>query len=188
MSKFRLTKSKPTPTMAMFEEAIRFYFSHRRKHNNVLECLAYKHGIVISLRTLRRHLKSFSLCWRKNPSDSLNVAMFLTNEVSAGRTHGYKLHHLSCNQHGYCVSQETVRHILCIIDPVRVELCRRRRLRRCLYSNPGPNFLWHVDGYDKFKSYSLCVHGTIDGFSRHVIWNRESTPKTNASCSERRSW
>ena len=72
-------------------------------------------------------------------------------------------------QHGYCVS-ETVRHILRTIDPVGGELCRRRRLRRRLYSNPGRNVLWRVDRYNKLKSYGLCVRGAIGGFSRHVIW------------------
>ena len=103
---------------------------------------------------------------RKNPSDPPNVALFLTKEVSAGRTQGYKLHHLWCIPHGYCISQETVRPTLRVIDPVRVELRRRRYLRRCLYSNHGPNFLWHMDGYDQLKSYGLCIHGAIDVFSR----------------------
>ena len=126
MSKFRLTKSKfrlskskfllrifsftitfipPTHIKVTFEEVIRLYFSLGLKHKEVLDSLSHIHGVVISLRTLRRHLKSFGLCRRKNPSDHLNVVLFLTKDVSAGQTHGYKLHHLSCIQHGYCVSQ-----------------------------------------------------------------------------------
>ena len=34
----------------------------------------------------------------------------------------------------------------------------------------GPNFIWHVDGYDKLKPYGLCINACIDGFSRHLIW------------------
>ena len=59
-----------------------------------------------------------------------------------------------------------MRHIRRIIDPVGVELHSRRR-RLCY--NPGPNFLWCVDGYDTLKSYGLCVHGAVDGFPTHVI-------------------
>ncbi|KAJ8311347.1 hypothetical protein KUTeg_010702 [Tegillarca granosa] len=34
----------------------------------------------------------------------------------------------------------------------------------------GPNFLWHIDGYDKLKPYAIAIHGCIDGFSQHIIW------------------
>ena len=35
---------------------------------------------------------------------------------------------------------------------------------------PGPNFIWHIDGYDKLKPYGFCVHGAIDGYSRRILW------------------
>lgn len=31
------------------------------------------------------------------------------------------------------------------------------------YINQGPNFVWHVDGYDKLSPYGLDIHGCIDG-------------------------
>lgn len=34
----------------------------------------------------------------------------------------------------------------------------------------GPNFLWHIDGFDKLKPYRFCVHGRIDGNSRRSLW------------------
>ena len=34
----------------------------------------------------------------------------------------------------------------------------------------NPNFIWHVDNYDKLKPYGLCMNGGIDGFSRKMIW------------------
>lgn len=27
----------------------------------------------------------------------------------------------------------------------------------------GPNFLWHLDGYDELKPFGICIHGCIDG-------------------------
>lgn len=44
------------------------------------------------------------------------------------------------------------------------------RFVRRSYFAAGPNFLWHIDGYDKLKPYGLCIHGCICGFSRKVIW------------------
>ena len=40
--------------------------------------------------------------------------------------------------------------------------------------NPGPNFAWHADGYDKLKPYGFPTHGCIDGFSRRFIWLKVS--------------
>lgn len=28
----------------------------------------------------------------------------------------------------------------------------------------GPNFIWHVDGYDKLTPYGITLHGCIDGW------------------------
>ena len=36
--------------------------------------------------------------------------------------------------------------------------------------NPGPNYCWHIDGYDKLKPYGFPIHACIDGFSRKVLW------------------
>ena len=34
----------------------------------------------------------------------------------------------------------------------------------------GPNFLWHIDGYDKLKPFGFAIHGCIDGYSRRIMW------------------
>ena len=49
-------------------------------------------------------------------------------------------------------------------------LKKRRRLCRRKYSNPGPSFIWHIDGYDKLKYYGFSIHGCINYFSRKILW------------------
>ena len=49
------------------------------------------------------------------------------------------------------------------VDPEGVEARRSGTLRRRAYTNQGPNYLIHLDGYDKLKRFGLCVHGCIDG-------------------------
>uniref|UniRef100_A0A1X7U275 Integrase core domain-containing protein n=1 Tax=Amphimedon queenslandica TaxID=400682 RepID=A0A1X7U275_AMPQE len=34
----------------------------------------------------------------------------------------------------------------------------------------GPNFLWHLDKYDKLTPYGIVIHGCIDGYSRKILW------------------
>jgi hypothetical protein len=77
------------------------------------------------------------------------------------------------------VDQETVRGLLHIIDPEGIEYRKKRRLRRRVYSNKGPNSVWHIDGYDKLSRYGIKIHGCIDGFSRQIIWLKAGVSNKN---------
>ena len=153
------------------EKAIKHYFDLGLNFGDILHCLAQNDGIIISKSTLKRTLKRIGLYRRKHKTDLLQVALFIQEEVEkSGQLHGYKFIHLKCIHKGYVVTQETVRHLLHIIDPVGVATRSRNRLRRRRYINDGPDFMWHIDGYDKLKPYGICIHGAIDGFSRYIIW------------------
>lgn len=71
---------------------------------------------------------------------------------------------------GFAASQAVVGLILRMLSPTMVEVRTRRRLHRRQYTNPGPNFCWHIDGYDKLKPYGFAIHGAMDGFSRRIMW------------------
>lgn len=54
-------------------------------------------------------------------------------------------------------------------------LCNRtdnmgQRIYRRVYSVPGPNFLWHIDGNHKMIKYRIVIHGGCDGFSRLICY------------------
>ena len=49
------------------------------------------------------------------------------------------------------------------------------RIYRRVYSVPGPNFLWHIDGNHKIIRYRLVTHGGIDGFSRVITYLKCAT-------------
>ena len=51
-----------------------------------------------------------------------------------------------------------------------VECRKQRRLRRSRYGTPGPNFLWHVEGWDKLAPFGAFIHEAVDGFSRRILW------------------
>ena len=72
--------------------------------------------------------------------------------------------------YGLVVSRETVRHALKLLDPDGVDRRKQHKLKRRAYSAKGPNFMWHLDGYDKIKPFGLCIHGAIDGYSRRILW------------------
>ncbi|KAF7646069.1 hypothetical protein LDENG_00194140 [Lucifuga dentata] len=80
---------------------IQFYFVLGLTHWEILVSLSNIDGIIISLSTFHRHLKS--LFRRKAHSDLLDVAVFLQDQLSQyGMLHGYKMMYLKCIQAGFC--------------------------------------------------------------------------------------
>lgn len=86
---------------------------------------------------------------------------------------------------GYVIQRERIRQSLIRIDPVQ-RVFERIRIRRRVYSVPGPNALWHHDGqhgasfsrcnhYCVFTDFSIglirfgiVIHVFIDGYSRLI--------------------
>ena len=133
--------------------------------------LTANHRIIISLRTLTRSLRSQHLFRRKYYTDVLDIARFVSDQLrESGGLHGYRWMHLKCRQAGFVTTRQVVYTSMQILDKDGVELRRKGRLKRRKYFAKGPNYLWHLDAYDKLKPYGLCVSGCIDGFSRQLIW------------------
>lgn len=94
--------------------------------------------------------------------------------------------------------------MMALLDSQGAKRRRRRQLKWRVYQNKvwmimhelvlfvkqGPDFVWHLDGYDKLKSYGFAIHGCIDGlalypmheneynvyrYSRKVIWLKVMT-------------
>ena len=65
------------------------------------------------------------------------------------------------------------------LDESHVALRQCRRLQRRQYISPGPDHMWHIDGYDKLKPYGFAIHGAIDGFGRKIIWLNVSLSNNN---------
>ena len=87
-----------------------------------------------------------------------------------GSCGGYRTIWHTLKLEGFGVPRRVVAALLKEIDPEGTENRRRHRLKRRQYNNPGPNFAWHIDGYDKLKPYGFPIHGGIDGFSRKILW------------------
>ncbi|OXU18199.1 hypothetical protein TSAR_010993 [Trichomalopsis sarcophagae] len=66
-----------------------------------------------------------------------------------------------------------------MIDPEGIASRYARRLSRREYLSPGPNFVWHLDGYDNLKPFGFSIHACIDGFSRNLMWSEVGTTNKN---------
>ena len=152
------------------DQLIEQYFKSGLNHKEIISVLATKYHLTLSLRHLKRILKRHDLYRRKHKSSNDRVIGFLQDQLrKSGKLHGYRWMHFKCIQNGLVVTQDTVRFLLQILDPAGVEQRKRRRLRCRKYKGIGPNYIWHLDSYDKLKPYGVCVNGCIDGFSRRII-------------------
>ena len=85
--------------------------------------------------------------------------------MDASKVHIGRIHHFKIR---CCL-------LLSVLDPAGCEPRKKKRLRRRRYFSKGPNYLWHLNSYDKLKPYGLCISGCIDGFSRKIIWCKVSS-------------
>ena len=91
--------------------------------------------------------------------------------ITSGSLLGYRLmHQRICCYYGLVVDRETVRVVLQALDPEGVATRSHNRLIRRKYNGNGPNFLWHIDAYNKLKPFGFCIHVAIDGYSCRIMW------------------
>lgn len=158
------------------EAIIKTYFDQGYSYQEISNILK-KNGFSLSYRQLQRIIQSLGLK-RKNIIENIpEIVTAMINELQdSGCCLGYKSMWSRLKlKYGLQVYRETVLDLLQILDPEGIEERSKYRLKRRLYSVPGPNFIWHIDGYDKLKPYGFAIHGCVDGYSRKVLWLELST-------------
>ena len=148
------------------------YFHLGFSYQEIVLFLLCRHGIKLSLRQVKRVLRSRELRRRKNYDPLPSVIDGIIKELQgSGSTIGYRLMHQRLRlNHMLTIDRETVRKLVKGLDPEGVQCRSKKRFQRRKYYSKGPNFIWHLDGYDKLKPFGLCIHGAIDGFSRRILW------------------
>lgn len=168
-------------------EIIKLYFDQDCTHQEIKLLLFSKHNVDLSESTIKRILHSMGLK-RRNFVES-NLKVIIEAVVSEVCGDGYNLGYRALYKklkvvHELKVKRETVYKVLSLVDPEGVAERYGNRLSRREYRSPGPNFIWHMDGWDKLKFFGFAVHGGVDGFSRHIMWLEVGTtnndPKVTA--------
>jgi hypothetical protein len=74
--------------------------------------------------------------------------------------------------HGYRARRDDVAAAQRLLDPEGLALrhpgLRKKRVEN--YVTSGPNFLWCMDGHDKFSQYGIEIYCAVDAYSRKIIW------------------
>jgi hypothetical protein len=161
-----------TPQAVECNDLVEEYFKLGFAYTEILLFLQCHHDIRLSIRQLKRILRVKGLKRRGNQENQMNVITAIESELNgSGNCVGYRqMHQRMQVKYGFAAARETVRIILKVLDPHGVETRSRRRLRRQEYHGRGPNFIWHIDGYDKLKPYRFSVHVAIDGYSWRILW------------------
>jgi len=153
------------------DDFIEEYFHMGFTYKEIIDCLLFNHQIRLSLRQLKRVLAKKSLGRRRFSSFNEIVDAIQEELRGSGSSVGYRtMWQKLVVEHKLSVRKEFVRNALRIMDPEGVDRRLKHRLQRRQYHAKGPNFIWHIDGYDKLKPYGFCIHGCIDGYSRKIMW------------------
>lgn len=166
------------------ENLIRSYFIQGFTNTEIAGFLALQHGVILSVRTVKRILKRMGLrrasVTNESPIEQIVRAILEELENSCGSFMGYRqLTRRLRRKYNLHVRRDTIMKYIRIIDPEGVERRKKRRLKRRKYTTPGPNFLWHVDGWDKLAPFGIYIHGAIDGFSRRILWLEVNSTNKN---------
>ena len=157
------------------EGIITYYFNRGFEYSEILLFLVKHHNHHISYSTLLRRLRQYGLSRQKQPSeDELKAVRKRIEEIidGPGSMGGYRTVWHTVELEGLRVPRIVVQEIIRELDPEGTELRKSHCLKRRQYHNPGPNYAWHVDGYDKLKPWGFPIHGCIDGYSRRIMWLR----------------
>jgi hypothetical protein len=145
--------------------------------NEVLHILQ-KNGKAISERTLRRIRKRLGIrlrvddpTEREQQIEEIKAILLVEDAVGDIEGYGRRLQYVFLRSQGAFFPRDLIFEVYRMINPEAIE--RRRsdlQRRRGSYDCPGPNWIWHVDGYMKLEPFGLEVYAAIDGYSRFIIW------------------
>ena len=104
--------------------------------------------------------------------DNLRLAYQTIEEIvhGPGSSGGYRTVWHTLEMEGIRIPRKFVQMFLKEIHRAGYERRRQHSIRRRQYVNPGPDFSWDIDGYDKLKPWLFPIHGANDDYSRKILW------------------
>ncbi|KAJ5900321.1 uncharacterized protein N7473_004391 [Penicillium subrubescens] len=158
-------------------DRIRFLVCDNLSDKEILPILHHE-GFKIAPITLKRLRQQLGLRLRTDDPEARalqaqQIREVVQQEIYDGKIEGFGrgLLHTYLRQKGYVFP---CNRVFSIYRDERPDALRRRTLdlqrQRQAYRSPGPNHVWHMDGYMKLSGYGIEIYAAIDGFSRYILW------------------
>jgi len=130
------------------------------------------------LSLLNRILKSNNLRRRTGYTPEYIVKNYISNEIETiGQCIGYRsMWKRLVNEHRIRVWE--IKIFYENYWPWRSFYAEDSPTKKTQVQSKRTYYVWHVDGYDKLKPYGFCIHGSIDGYIRRILWLEVSQSNT----------
>ena len=167
------------------ESLICSYFLTDFPYKDILQFLLTYHNIELTIRHLQRILRKLKLFRKNKIVSSREISNSVAGELKeSGSSYSYRFIHQKCRMKGLSTNRELVRLALKALDPEGVNNRSLKKFKSRKYTSVGPNYMWHIDGYDKLKPFGFAIRGAIDGYSRKILWlhigSRNNNPRVIA--------
>ena len=162
---FQVIRSVGRPALPIHESQLKFLIDNDFKVSDIAGLFG------CSTRTIQRRMRELGIeSYRYSDVSDSQLDEMVNNIIQLQPSHGIRTVQSRLRASGFTLQRERVRESLHRVDPLGIESRLRRTLHRRQYSVPGPNSLWHIDGYHKLVRWRIIVHGGIDGYSRIPVY------------------
>ena len=163
-----------------------FYTTLGAGFSDILRFLAQIHSVCISMRTLMRRLNRQKFVKRPTLSETISAAEVVKNGIEeqiymSGQIPTLKWMVRRCNDGRISVSEQRIKILMQILDPVKTESRLRREIRRKGCIGLGPDYIWHIGAFCVFYEIGIYIYFGIDGFSKKIIFAQVSKSKSHES-------
>lgn len=132
--------------------------------------------LLVSRATLWRRVRHHeSLCSHYSDISDSNLDECIRRIRITARNCGISMMQGHLRSANIYVQRHRVRESMVRTDPVGSSMRWFNTITRRVYSVPGPNSLWHIDGLHCLIRWRFVIHGGIDGFSRLIVFLSCST-------------
>ena len=161
--------SRDRPKLKICREQLKFLLDANFTQKDIA-CL-----LNCSSKTISRRIKEFNLTIQRTQitEDELDQVTLLY--VQRYPNAGQKSYSAFLLDQGIYISRQKVRDSLLRVDPCGVMQRFQKALKRRRYHVPGPNSVWHLDGYHKLIRWGIVIHDTVDGYSRLPLYLKASS-------------
>lgn len=157
-------------------DRIRFLVCDNLSDKEILPILHHD-GFKIAPVTLKRLREQLGLRLRTSDPcaralQTQQIREVVQQEIQDGKIEGFGrgLLHTYLRQKGHVFP---CNRVFSIYRDERPDALHRRTLdlqrQRQAYRSPGPNHVWHMDGYMKLSGYGIEIYAAIDGHSRYIL-------------------